>query len=124
MSEIAQKKILLVDDNELVKRVYLEKLREAGYLVETAADGEEGLAKMKSFVPDLILTDLFMPKITGFEMIEKIKLDPVFQAVPIIAFSDIRVDHEDLVKRGVKHFFVKGEAQPADINAAIEEILS
>src|SRR4051812_11104698 len=102
MADAVQKKILLIDDNQMIREVYRDKLLEAGYLVETATDGEEGIAKMITFLPDLVLLDMFMPKLTGFDVVELIKKEPQLSAIPIIAFSDIRVDHEDLIKKGVK----------------------
>jgi CheY-like chemotaxis protein len=124
MSESTQKKILLIDDNEMIRSVYLSKLLEAGYQVETAKDGEEGIAKMIAFLPDLVLLDMFMPKLTGFDVVEQIKAEPQLRDIPIIAFSDIRVDQEDLVKKGVKHVFLKGESEPDQVKDVIDKTLN
>jgi CheY-like chemotaxis protein len=123
MVDLVRKKILLVDDSELIRQVYIDKLEEAGYAVETAADGKNGLATMKDFQPDLLLLDMFMPKMTGFELVEKVQQDPQLSHIPIIAFSDVRVDHEDLIKKGVRHVLLKGEVEPAQVTQVINEII-
>src|SRR4051794_39501682 len=123
MGIVVHKKILLIDDNELVREVYTEKLEEAGYAVETAVDGEDGIERMKVFLPDLVLLDMFMPKSTGFDMVEQIQKDPKLNHIPIIAFSDIRVDHEDLIKKGVKHVLLKGDVEPRQVTEFINETL-
>jgi CheY-like chemotaxis protein len=117
------KKILLVDDSELIRQVYTDKLEEAGYAVETAVNGEEGLAKMRVFQPELVLLDMFMPKMTGFDMVEKIKDDPQLNKIPIIAFSDIHIDPQDLIRKGVKHVLLKGEFEPAQVTEVVRKTL-
>ena len=124
MGEPAKKKILLIDDSALIRQMYADKLREAGYQVETASNGEEGIFKMISLAPDLVLLDMFMPKLTGFELIEKIKNEPSLSSIPIVAFSDVRVDHESLIKKGVKQVLVKGESKPHQIAEIIDKMIS
>lgn len=124
MQEPGKKKVLLIDDSALIRQMYADKLKEAGYTVETAVDGEEGIFKMIQFAPDLVLLDMFMPKLTGFELIERIKKEPTLSSIPIIAFSDIRVDHEALVKQGVKRVLVKSEAKPHQIKDIIDKVIT
>jgi CheY-like chemotaxis protein len=123
MVDLVRKKILLIDDNELIRQVYTDKLEEAGYAVETAADGEEGLAKMKVFLPDLLLLDMFMPKMNGFDVVEKVQNDTQLNKIPIIAFSDIRVDHEDLIRKGVTHVLLKGEVEPTQVTEVVTKTI-
>jgi CheY-like chemotaxis protein len=124
MEANAKKKILLVDDSALIRQIYTDKLKEEGYEVETASDGEEGIFKMITFSPDIVVLDMFMPKLTGFEFIEKVKKEPSLAQIPIIAFSDVQVDSEDLIKKGVKHVLVKSEHKPVDVKEIIDKIIS
>lgn len=119
-----QKKILLVDDSALVRKIYGDTFEESGYIVETAANGEEGIYKMISFLPDVVLLDMFMPKMTGFEMVEKVKNEATLNTIPIIVFSDVQVDKEDLIKKGVSRVLVKSEFRPTDVRKLIDAIIS
>lgn len=81
------KKILLVDDepNILIPLEYL--LKQAGYEVFTANDGEEGLQSIRARLPDLVLLDVTMPKLTGFEVCETVRAKPEWQHIRIIMLS-------------------------------------
>lgn len=67
------KKILLVEDDEFLRDVYLETLTTEGYSVTTAADGEEGLAKLTQGTWDILLLDLVIPKLDGMQVLKKAK---------------------------------------------------
>ena len=81
------KKILLVDDEPLILTVVTSRLKSAGYDVVTAADGEQALAKVSSEKPDLIILDVMMPKLDGFQTCAVLKQDQRFQKIPIIVFT-------------------------------------
>jgi DNA-binding response OmpR family regulator len=81
------KRILLIDDElELVDLVRL-RLEAGGYEVVTAHDGQEGLLKARSAEPDLIILDLMLPKLNGYEVCRLLKFDQKFQAIPILMFT-------------------------------------
>lgn len=79
------KRILLVDDDSNIVAVFAEFLKQAGYIVETAEDGDVAIKKYLSGRHDLIITDLFMPRVPGYDMIQNIKEG--FPGVKIIAMS-------------------------------------
>jgi CheY-like chemotaxis protein len=83
----AQKKILLVDDSATVLLMERMVLSKDQYEVVTAHDGEEGVAKARSEHPDLILMDVVMPKVDGFEAVRRIKSDPATRSIPIVMVS-------------------------------------
>jgi len=81
------KRILVVDDQEDLRGVLRDLLAGSGYTVIEAADGEVGVAKAKSDHPDLILMDIQMPVIDGYEATRRIKVDPDLNPIPIVAVS-------------------------------------
>jgi len=83
----AQKKILIVDDEELNLDFFELMLSKLGFIVEKAKDGMEALEKAKRFVPDLILLDNIMPRMSGWELTKKLKGDARFSGIPIIMLS-------------------------------------
>ena len=82
------KKILIIEDEQIVANVYRNKLVVEGYLAEIALDGESGLKLMRTFQPDAIVLDLILPKMSGIEVINKIRGEPEFSKLPIIVLSN------------------------------------
>ncbi|MGV3771311.1 MAG: response regulator [Verrucomicrobiales bacterium] len=89
-----RKKILLVDDEVIIGAYLSNFLRNAGYEVETASTGSEGVAKSRNFVPDLILLDLLLPDDDGLQVLKKVKQE--FPAMPVIIVTGIAPDEEIL----------------------------
>jgi len=83
----AREKILVVEDDPDIMRLLTHTLTDAGYRVIPAYGGEDALRKVKLQRPDLILTDLAMPKMSGVEIIQKIKDDPETHHIPILAVT-------------------------------------
>ena len=83
----AQKKILIVEDSESYRFVLSESLREAGFIVAIARNGEEGLDAIKSDKPDLVLLDITMPKMDGITMSQKLKEEGI--KLPIIFLTNM-----------------------------------
>ncbi len=82
-------KILLIEDDKFFHNFYARKLVENGYQVDVASDGVEGLAKIKSFQPNLILLDLIMPKMDGFEVLATRTKDEAMKKIPVLVFSTL-----------------------------------
>jgi len=80
-------KILLVEDNEMNRDMLSRRLERKGYNVVFALDGAEALTKATSEVPDLILMDMSLPVMSGWEVTRKLRLDPQTQRLPIIALT-------------------------------------
>jgi CheY-like chemotaxis protein len=97
MKEKQAKKILLVDDEAGFAELLRDLLVMDGYEVELAHDGEEGLEKLRTFTPDAIISDIVMPRLSGFEMFKKIRGTPTTASIPflfITGFQDDRVLQE------------------------------
>ena len=82
-----RKKILIVDDEKINLEFFEVMLSKLGFVVEEANDGLEALEKVKKFLPDLILLDNVMPKMSGWEVTKTLKNDPKYRDIPIIMFS-------------------------------------
>lgn len=82
-------KILLVEDDRFFRKFYVQKLREKGFEIDEADDGQQGLEKMRSFKPDLVVLDIIMPNKDGFELLKEVQVDPILQKIPILVFSTL-----------------------------------
>lgn len=87
MVDLAQYRILIADDEVLVKTMYVERLKAEGFMVETVGDGEEALAKIKSWQPHLVLLDIMMPKMNGFEVMDALKKDAKVKDTKVILLT-------------------------------------
>lgn len=82
-------KIILIEDDQFFQKFYASKLAENGYTVETASDGEEGLKKLQAGDYDLILLDLVMPKMNGFQLLQAKSENKQLAKIPVIVFSTL-----------------------------------
>jgi len=81
------KHVLLVDDSDINRRFVKDNLEDSGIIVSEAANGEEGLEKAITIIPDIILLDIMMPVMDGYELMEKIKLSNVLKDIPVMALT-------------------------------------
>ena len=103
------KKILIIDDEKDMVDILNTILQHDGYEVVTAYDGEEGLQRVKESTPDLIITDIMMPRMDGFTFAQKIKEDPSTSGIPIIMLTakDQAVDRYKGLSLGIAAYIVK-----------------
>ncbi|MBU3964214.1 response regulator [Patescibacteria group bacterium] len=111
------KKILIIEDEELLLNLLKKKLSELGYEVFTAIDGLQGLEGIKEIVPDLILLDIVMPKMGGFELLEKKQEDDSIKNIPVIIISNSGqpVELEKAKQLGANDWLVKTEFDPVEV---------
>lgn len=111
------KKILLIEDEQLMIELLERRLIQEGYDVAVAKDGVEGLEKTKEAKPDLILLDIIMPRMGGFEVMEKMNEDEELKKIPIIVISNSGQPVElDRAKRlGAKDWLIKTEFDPQEV---------
>jgi len=81
------KSILVIEDNVLLADFIAEVLQEEGYDVQLAANGQEGLNRLPEVAPDLVITDLMMPKVTGEEVCRVMTSDPKYNEIPVVLMS-------------------------------------
>lgn len=120
-------KILIVDDDPLYVRVYQLKLAADGHTIETASNGEEALAKIGSFGPDLILLDIMMPKIDGFEVLKRLKGNEITKKIPVIILTNLGGDDTNTLhglELGAVSYLVKSTYTPKEVVQKVKEILA
>jgi len=117
-------KILLVEDEELLRKMYRKKL-ELAFEVETAADGEEGLAKAREFKPDLILLDIVMPKLNGIGVLKKIKADPVINWIPVVMLTNLATGAaiQECLEAGSQGYIIKSDSTPSKLLQDVKKFL-
>jgi diguanylate cyclase (GGDEF)-like protein len=107
--------VLVVDDDPDKRMLLTVALQMAGYEVRTANDGEEGLAAVESFQPDLIITDVMMPKMDGYELARKVRANPQTRFLPIIIQTAARMGADD-IRRGSEVGALGYITDPTDID--------
>jgi CheY-like chemotaxis protein len=117
-------KILLVEDNEMNRDMLSRRLEKRGYAVLIAVDGGEGVAKAKAEVPDLILMDMSLPVLDGWDATKQIKADPATAHIPIIALTAhaMESDRQKALGAGCDDFDTKPVELPR-LLLKIEELL-
>src|SRR3989344_1962174 len=116
-----QPKILIVEDDRFLSSIIKSRMERNNFLVEQAFDGEEGLAKLAEFKPNLVILDIIMPKISGFEFLERIANDPEFNKVPILIASNLgqESDIEKAKSLGAIDYYVKVRTSIDDLDNMI-----
>ncbi len=111
------KKILVVEDEDVLANILASKLKSEGYDVMLAKDGEQGAEKIKIWRPDLVLLDIVMPKLSGFGVLEEIRQDQAMAKIPIIIISNSgqAVDIERAKAMGVKDWLIKANFDPEEV---------
>jgi len=111
------KKILLVEDEEIMIDLLQKKLTQEGYEISVARNGEQGLTMMREINPVLILLDIIMPKLNGFEVMEEMQKDKELKKIPIIVVSNSGqpVELDRAQKLGAKDWLIKTEFDPQEV---------
>ncbi len=123
---MAKGKILVVEDAQLFRAMYEDKLKMEGYEVWTAADGLEGLKLAREVIPDLILLDLVMPRMGGLEVLKRLKSDPRTKDIPVVVLSNLE-DAEgvkEAIEQGAEDFLRKTASSPAEVTAKIKKLVT
>lgn len=121
------KKILIIEDDPFLSEMYLAKFVQSGFEVEVAFDGKMGLDKAKEILPDLILLDIVLPKMDGFEVLKEIKKEnSILKEVPVVLLTNL--GQKDEVEKGVKlgadEYIIKAHFTPTAVVNKINKILS
>ena len=125
MSSQANTKILLVEDDQLLVRLYKKKLTKEGFAVVVARDGSDGLVKAKNDPPDMILLDLMMPKTNGFEMFAALQSSPQLKNIPVMVLTNVSAETDEQRARGLgaTDYLVKADNPPDMVVERIKELL-
>jgi len=120
------KKVLIIEDDKFLRELMAQKLIKENYEVSEAIDGEEGLQKIKEEKPDLILLDLILPGIDGFQILSQLKSDPALSAIPVIILSNLgqREDIEKGLNLGAVDYLIKAHFTPGEIIDKVKNVLA
>lgn len=119
------KTILLVDDDLTLLEMYEDRLKAEGYTIIQAKNGEEALNKAREIKPALVILDVMMPKVNGFDVLKNLRGDVEFKDVPIIMLTALiqDVDRAQGKKLGATDYIVKSETMPGEVIAKIKKAL-
>lgn len=113
--------ILLIEDEADIREVYAEVLRDAGFIVVGAADGEDGLNKSLHSKWDLMLLDIMLPKMDGLEILKKVRNTPGLEKLPIILLTNLGRDTviKEAFELGGSGYLIKSDLTPGKV---VEEV--
>ena len=119
------KRILLAEDDRFLRKAAAARLRQGGFAVLTAVDGEEAVRVARAERPDLVLLDLIMPKIQGFEVLKALKEDPATAFIPVIVLSNLgqERDVQRAMELGAVAYFIKAHLSLHELVRRVGEVL-
>jgi len=121
------KKVLIIEDDKFLRKVLVRKISAEGYQIVEATDGEKGLKSVEEEKPDLVLLDLVLPEMNGFEVLAKIKKNPnhMISKIPVIVLSNLGEEKD--IKKGLElgadDYLIKAYFTPGEILKKIENVL-
>ncbi|NCN24871.1 response regulator [Candidatus Berkelbacteria bacterium CG_4_9_14_3_um_filter_39_23] len=119
------KKVLIIDDDITLLEMYAERLRLEGFEVLPASNGEEGVKLATELKPHIILLDIMMPKMDGFQTIEKLKANEATRDIPVIFLTALIQDatRDKGMRAGATDFIVKSETMPGEVIVKIKKVI-
>ena len=117
--------ILLVEDDPFLSDIYSTKLENAGFGLSVAYDGEDVFKKIEEKIPELILLDIVLPKMDGFEVLKKLKADSRFNKIPVILLTNLgqKEDIDKGMSLGAQDYLIKANFIPSEIVEKIKSFL-
>src|SRR4051794_23396048 len=121
-----KKKILIIEDDQIVANIYRNKFSVEGFQVEVALDGYLGMEMLRSFRPDAVILDLMLPKMTGVDFMKQVRAEPDFQQLPVIVFSNTYLTNmvQDAWKAGATKCLSKANCTPKQVIEVLRSTLS
>jgi two-component system chemotaxis sensor kinase CheA len=123
--EAGQKSVLLVEDSITTRMLLKNFLEAAGYHVRTAVDGVDGLTQLRSGAVDIVVSDIDMPRMNGFDLTTKIRGDQKFADVPVVLVTALasHADRERGMEVGANAYLVKSSFDQSDLLAVIQRLV-
>jgi CheY-like chemotaxis protein len=119
------KKILLIGDDPFIEDIYRTEFESQGIEIDVVKDGEECLKKIKKERFDVLLLDLLLPKVSGWEILEEINSNPSLKNIKVVVLSNLdqQTDIDKATKLGAVKYLIKSNYTPAEIAEEVKEIL-
>ncbi|MFA6524741.1 MAG: response regulator [Patescibacteria group bacterium] len=126
VNESNKKKIVLVEDDSFLAGMYVSKLNMEDFEVKLAENGEDGLKTATEEMPDLILLDILLPRMDGFEVLKKLKKNPETKNIPVILLTNLgqKKDVDRGLALGAEDYLIKAHFMPNEVIAKIKKILN
>jgi len=117
--------VLLVEDDQFLQKILSQRLIEEGINIEVAGDGEAAVKAIRELKPKLVLLDLILPKMNGFEVLAEIITDPVSAKLSVVVLSNLgqQEDKEHMETLGVKDYLVKADYSLSEMVNKVKEYL-
>jgi DNA-binding response OmpR family regulator len=121
-----KKKVLLVEDDLDISRMYQFNFAESDFLVNIATNGRECLEALGTDIPDVIVLDLKMPVMDGFQVLRRLRAEPTWQGIPVVVLSSREADDEvkQALDLGATDFFVKYRSRPEGVVVKVQHVLA
>lgn len=118
-------KVVIIEDDQFLRELASEKLDHEGFLVHSAVDGPEGLRLISQESPDIVLLDIILPGIDGFEVLKRIKSNDTIKHIPVIMLSNLgqQTDIDHAMRLGAKDYIVKAHHTLDEIIEKIKQSL-
>lgn len=125
-NEQANLRVLIVDDDQTLCDMYAERLQVEGFEVIVAYNGEEGAAKAVEYLPDVILLDLMMPKVNGFNTLEILKSTQETKDIPVLLLTALIQEENKQrgLQAGAEDYIIKSESMPGTVIDKIKEVVA
>ncbi|MDO8436194.1 MAG: response regulator [bacterium] len=125
MNDKTKTKILLIEDDPFLIDIYTTKLKEKGFKVSVAVDGQEAIRKVDEENPDLALLDIVLPQLDGWEILRKIKSNPKSKDLKVIILSNLgqKEEVEKGLRLGATKYLIKAHYTASEVVAEINKIL-
>ena len=125
MNDSRKIKILVIDDDPFILDMYVLKFKDQGFEIDTATDGKMGLEKIKSFKPNIVLLDVVMPKMDGFDVMKKLKEENESRTFKILFLTNFgqKEDVEQGIQLGADGYIIKAHFTPSEVVVKVKEML-
>lgn len=109
MDPLLNKKILIIEDDDFLRSLAVTKLQSSNFIVDSASNGQDGLTKIQSSIPDLLILDLMLPVMSGFDVLRAVRNEPALKNLPVIVFSNMgeEKDIKTCLDLGITDYMIK-----------------
>jgi len=123
--ESQKRKILVVEDDQFLSSIIEEHFKKVGYSVEIAKGGAEALKFIEKSIPDIMLLDILMPEVSGFDVLKKVRADARYKDMPIIVFSNLGQESEieEGKRLGADDFLVKARFMISEVIQKVDALI-
>ena len=119
-------KVLIIEDDPFLLRMYAEKFEIEGFAVYVADDGQKGIRVAHKELPDIVLLDIILPKVTGFDVLKELKSSDETKNIPIILLTNLsqRDDIDRGMELGASDYLIKAHFMPSEVVDKVKQILN